>query len=296
MSKTSAKRQCQKQNIIKETLPLEITSLPERYREKLETEFKETQENKVKCLQELKDILRTEKTSHDIEFEDDFLRRYLRHSQYDTSVAVAKISNFLNLRRTHAWLFQSVQADYRVNVSSRYCCMLPYRCPDGYCVSLTKVGQWNPEELIFHDFARISFTMNLQAIRYPLSQVTGIKAIIDCKDTGLRHLKYCTLQNILLLYHVAIECVPINFVNIHVVNPSFLVSLLWRMAKPILPEFVKKLFIFHSSTEDLFNYFPASLIPQEYGGDLEDCFMLEWLTKAKEHHKICPEGGQSNIF
>ncbi|GFY53588.1 CRAL-TRIO domain-containing protein [Trichonephila inaurata madagascariensis] len=156
-------------------------------------------------------------------------------------------------------------------------------------------GQWNPEELSFHDFARIAFLMNLQAIRYPLSQVTGIKSIIDCKDTGLRHLKYCTPQNILLLYHVAIECFPANFVDVHIVNPSFLVNLLWRMGKPIVPEFVSKLFIFHSSTEELFNYFPASLIPQEYGGDLEDYYMSEWLTNAKEQHKIYPEGGQRNI-
>ncbi|GFV71232.1 hypothetical protein TNCV_2429791 [Trichonephila clavipes] len=58
MSKSSVKKQCQKRILKKETLPLVITSLPERYREKLEKEFNETQENKVKCLQELKDVLR----------------------------------------------------------------------------------------------------------------------------------------------------------------------------------------------------------------------------------------------
>ncbi|GFS57492.1 CRAL-TRIO domain-containing protein [Nephila pilipes] len=197
-----------------EILPFEVTNLPEQYRVKLEKELNETTENKAKCLQELKILLK---------------------------------------------------------------------------------GKWNPEELTFEDFARISFIMNLQLIRFPLSQITGVKTIVDCKNTGLRHLKYCTLQNIILLYNVTMECFPINYSDIHVINQSSLMNLLWKMAKPILPEFVKNMFIFHSSTEELFDYFPRSVIPNKYKGELVDYYSSNWLMKANEQQKTFPGGGQRNI-
>ncbi|GFS57489.1 CRAL-TRIO domain-containing protein [Nephila pilipes] len=278
-----------------EILPFEVTNLPEQYRVKLEKELNETTENKAKCLQELKILLKGEKTTKHIEFEDDFLQQYLRHSKYDTTIASIKVRNFTALRRKHGWLFQSIEFQFTQNLSSKYACYLPYRCPDGYCISFLQLGKWNPEELTFEDFARISFIMNLQLIRFPLSQITGVKTIVDCKNTGLRHLKYCTLQNIILLYNVTMECFPINYSDIHVINQSSLMNLLWKMAKPILPEFVKNMFIFHSSTEELFDYFPRSVIPNKYKGELVDYYSSNWLMKANEQQKTFPGGGQRNI-
>ncbi|GIY98250.1 hypothetical protein CEXT_599151 [Caerostris extrusa] len=68
------------------------------------------------------------------------------------------------------------------------------------------------------------------------------------------------------------------------------------MTKPILPDQFQKLFIFLSSTEELFNYLPRSIVPSEYGGYLEDYYMTDWLNKAHKQHQRFPKAGEPNFF
>ncbi|GIY14283.1 CRAL-TRIO domain-containing protein [Caerostris darwini] len=98
-----------------------------------------------------------------------------------------------------------------------------------------------------------------QALRNPVTQVTGFSTIDDFAGTGFRHLRYCTPFLMYLLNHIT--------------------------------------FIFiHPSPEDLLNHFPRSALPAKYGGNLTDYYMADWLKKANEQQDNFPVGGQKNIF
>ncbi|GFQ93125.1 hypothetical protein TNCT_513911, partial [Trichonephila clavata] len=42
----------------------------------------------------------------------------------------------------------------------------------------------------------------------------------------------------------------------------------------------------HSSREELLEQFPAEVVPQEYGGQLDSFDMTGWLKKAMEPEKL----------
>ncbi|PRD27479.1 UNVERIFIED_CONTAM: hypothetical protein NCL1_35236 [Trichonephila clavipes] len=42
---------------------------------------------------------------------------------------------------------------------------------------------------------------------------------------------------------------------------------------------------FHSNVEELLNYFPGSILPVEYGGDLKENIDEDWLRKANKDHE-----------
>ncbi|GIY17710.1 clavesin-1 [Caerostris extrusa] len=122
------------------------------------------------------------------------------------------------------------------------------------------------------DFTRISLFTAAQALRHPLTQMAGFRFIVDFKDTGFRQIKYCTLSNVKLIYLSGMECLPVTFKSYHVINGNFATKFLWAVMKLVLPASLRNMFNFHSSTEELFDFFPRSIIPKEYGGELENYF------------------------
>ncbi|GFT41241.1 CRAL-TRIO domain-containing protein [Nephila pilipes] len=66
--------------------------------------------------------------------------------------------------------------------------------------------------------------------------------------------------------------------------------------KPLLSEKIRNRVYFHSSTEKLLDYFPRAILPSEYGGDLRENDMKDWLRKANVDHKQHGVTGQPNYF
>ncbi|GIX72362.1 CRAL-TRIO domain-containing protein [Caerostris extrusa] len=152
------------------------------------------------------------------------------------------------------------------------------------------------QKFLLEDAKKLCFIVFQQELRNPVTQMTGIYTIDDFSGSGLRHLQYCTLQNMLLLIHIAFDVMPTNILGIHVINGNFLLSLALALAKPFLSESIRKIIHVHSSPEGLLDYFPASVLPKKYGGTLNDYYDSGWHRKANEEHDIFPPGGQKNLF
>ncbi|GFY45308.1 alpha-tocopherol transfer protein-like [Trichonephila inaurata madagascariensis] len=101
---------------------------------------------------------------------------------------------------------------------------------------------WIPEEF---PVIEVKTFQDTQPLRDPMTQVNGFKAILNCKSNPIRHLRHCTPQNLYLLYH---GC------QIHI----------------------------HRSPEELLNFFPADILPTEYGGKLEDFDLTDWLKEVMQ--------------
>ncbi|GBN53500.1 hypothetical protein AVEN_83326-1 [Araneus ventricosus] len=279
-----------------ETYPLVIRHIPESMHTKYERHFRQADENDQKYLQELKEMLQGNKLSTDIEFEDDFLKVYLVSNNYKIDKAFSKIQNFLHLRINHSYFFHNINFDFTQNPAYRFITILPLRRMDGSVSVLCEIAKWDPEEVPFEHLKQIVFMIYMQELRNPLTQACGFNVIHDFADVGLRYLKYSTPQNVYLLNHVSFEIMPAKYVGYHIINGNFITNLLVRLSRPFLPEFVRNILHIHSSVEELFEFFPHSMLPVQYGGTLTDYYMGDWLRKANEQHTNFPAGGRKNIF
>ncbi|PRD20816.1 UNVERIFIED_CONTAM: hypothetical protein NCL1_53571 [Trichonephila clavipes] len=67
---------------------------------------------------------------------------------------------------------------------------------------------------------------------------------------------------------------------------SFTGKFCLQMMKTVLPEEMKRKIHIHSSRAELLEHFPAEVVPQEYGGQLESFDMTGWLKRAMESEKL----------
>ncbi|XP_055943738.1 retinaldehyde-binding protein 1-like [Argiope bruennichi] len=280
-----------------EGYPFEMTHLPECFLEKAKKELNEVPEQRTEELRKFKEMLSTDKTFTGIDFEDDFLWLFLRHAKHDASRALPHLRNLIKLRRNYSSLFQSIEDDLFNSSPSTQCfSILPKRTPDGCAVILIELGKWDPEEFPIENFKRMFLFVFLQTLRDPVTQINGFKLIHDFKDTNMKHLRCCTPQNIYLEYHIGLHCLPGRYKEIHFINGSALLKLLYVVGNPIISKKIKQRMMFHSKPEDLLNYFPPDMLPIQWGGTLKDYHDENMLKKMNKEHGRYPTGGPKNYF
>ncbi|GIY32720.1 alpha-tocopherol transfer protein-like [Caerostris extrusa] len=221
-----------------ETLPFHMDHVPEFFMKKCELELKETPENKVKSIEELRTMLKTgDKKISRVDFHEDLLVQYLRRNKYDVKKSFKHIQNCIALRKKPGNIFGSIPDEYfSSKISTQAIAVLPKRCPDGCTIIVFKLGLWNTNELPFEDFKRMAMLTFLQILRDPMNQINGFKFIHDFSGTSIHHLKYCTPQTLHLLYHSSLHCLPGRYKEIHCLQDSFVLKTLWTVAKFIVSE------------------------------------------------------------
>ncbi|KAF8778321.1 Retinaldehyde-binding protein 1 like protein [Argiope bruennichi] len=201
----------------KDCLPLFIGYLPEFALKKCKEELNESPERKVKALQELRALLEKNEKTSGIDFHEDFLVQYLRRNKYRLRDTFQHLLNFVILNKKETNLFNSTPDHYLETASSRTILLLPKRCPEGCAVAIFQIATWNPKELPFEYFKQIGVMTFLQLLRDPMNQVNGFKFIHDFQGT-FSFLKYCTPQNLYLLYNFTINCIPGRYKEIHIIT------------------------------------------------------------------------------
>ncbi|GBO14924.1 hypothetical protein AVEN_78997-1 [Araneus ventricosus] len=194
--------------------PFEMDYLPECFREKAAKELNEVPEQRTEELRTFKEMLSTNKVFAGIDFEDDFLWLFLRHTKHNASKTLPYLRNFIQFRRNYSWLFQSVSDDlFNTSPATKCFSILPKRTPDGCAVLLIELGKWDPDEFPLEDFKKMFLSVALQILRCPVTQINGFKIIHDFKDTTVKHLKVCTPQNLYLEYHVGLVSITLVGIN-----------------------------------------------------------------------------------
>ncbi|GIX66737.1 alpha-tocopherol transfer protein-like [Caerostris extrusa] len=92
------------------------------------------------------------------------------------------------------------------------------------------------------------------------------------------------------------NCIPGRYKRAHIINESLVLKPVWAILKQFLSEKIKSRVYFHSDIADLLEFFPRSVLPAEYGGDLTDIDANEWLRRANMEHGTNSIGGQPNFY
>ncbi|GFS58508.1 alpha-tocopherol transfer protein-like, partial [Trichonephila inaurata madagascariensis] len=176
--------------------------LPDFVLQKLKEELKETPETRVKSLMELRKMLKDEQLTCGIDFEEDFLIQFLRHSKHNTGKAFNFVRNLVRLRKKYPLSLDSIPDEFFLTKeSTKTILLLPKRCPEGCTIVIYRYGLFNPKEMSVEEFQRMVMVMYMQLLRDPMTQINGFKFICDFKGTNLQILRTCTPHNLYLLYH-----------------------------------------------------------------------------------------------
>ncbi|XP_042904311.1 clavesin-2 isoform X2 [Parasteatoda tepidariorum] len=264
--------------------PFESFNVPERFLKKAEDELHETLDKRKPAMQELRELIRdnglTCRTS------DEFLLQFLRARKYNIPKSMSLLKKYVYFKAKNPNLFTGMNYDALIKlIKSKTMNFLPKRCADGCAILVVHLDNWNPSEVPIQDLCRAIALFLYHSICDPLTQINGYKVILDVKSSPWKHLRFCTPQNIYLLYNGTQECFPGRFKGIHIINMSLTFKAAWTLIHPFLSEKLKKRFIFHQNMEELTDYFPVCLLPTDFGGQLQDYDCTPWLKNAlQEEH------------
>ncbi|CAL1273849.1 unnamed protein product [Larinioides sclopetarius] len=279
----------------KEILPFEVGYLPEFFEKKAAAELNESQELKTEKMNELKKLLREDKHSKSLIFIDEFLLMFLRVRKYNAEKAFHQIKSYIVVRKKNPNMFIDLRFDSIVKtIDNEIIYMLPWRCQNGCAILVIQIENWDPDKFSVEEVKRSIVTYLLSSLRDPMTQVNGIKIIIDVKCNPIKYLKHATPNNLHLIYHAAQNICPIRYKEVHIINDSVLFRTAYAVIKHFLTEKIRRRLIFHEDSKSLLNYFPRSVLPKHYGGDLEKYDMTDWLKRSMVPEKIATIGGVTN--
>ncbi|GIY29807.1 hypothetical protein CDAR_317332 [Caerostris darwini] len=276
-----------------EIFPFEIETVPEYFQKKAEIELLGIPDRRAQGLREIKELVKNDEHTKNIDIDDEFLLQYLRVRKYDAARAFTQLKALVALKKKHPLMFTNFSYDKILkSIHDKTFTMLPWRCQDGCAIVLIQLDNWIPEEFPVDEVRRACMLYLLQSLRNTMTQINGYKVIYDLKSNPARHLKHCTPENLYLIYHSTQECVAARYKEIHLVNLSVTFKAAWFIMKHFLTDKLKKRIIFHKTPETLFNYFPKAVLPKQYGGDLQNYDMSEWVKKIMAPENLVALGGR----
>ncbi|GIY67685.1 hypothetical protein CEXT_279221 [Caerostris extrusa] len=232
-----------------------------------EVELHDTPDRRAQGLQ-MKELVKNDKHTKNIEFEDEFLLQYLRVRKYNVARAFTQLKALVALKKKHPLMFTNFSYDKTVK---------------------TTIDSWG---ISSRGVKRAAILYLLQSLREPMTQINGFKIIFDLKSNPLKHLKYCTPENIYLIYHGSQDCIAGRYKEFHAVNLSVTFKAVWFLIKPFLTDKIKKASFFTQHSRSSLEPFPKAVLPKQYGGDLENYDMSSWLKKAMAPEKLAALGGR----
>ncbi|CAL1286102.1 unnamed protein product [Larinioides sclopetarius] len=278
-------------------LPFSNSNLPDFVLKKCADELHETPERKEKGLQELIENIKGNSKTYVIEFEKDFLIHYLRVNKYNVQKSFRQIQNYIELWKKEGFLFKSFPGEYFLTKgSTRFAALLPERCPEGCPVLLFQIGKWDPNEMGFTDILQLIALIHLQLLRDPMTQINGIKTIYDFKGTSFQHLRNILSDKLYLINHIPTNCIPSRHKDVHIINETVVLKTVWKIVKPFLSQKLKNRVHFHSNPIRLRKYFPTSMLPVGYGGEIRDINSQDWIRRMNNEQEKFSVGGQPNFY
>ncbi|XP_054714920.1 alpha-tocopherol transfer protein-like isoform X2 [Uloborus diversus] len=179
-----------------EFLPFDFAIITNEIRERAALELNETNENRSKCLKELKKLIQRKKNFKG-DTRDEFLVRFLRARKFRTKDAFALLCNYYEHRVRYPDVYQNYNAKSCTDaMQANMCNFLPTRAPDGSSIWVIRVGAWDPEIFPFEECLKLGLLCQEKSLQNQVTQICGLISIVDLKGLSWSHVRHLHLQNI----------------------------------------------------------------------------------------------------
>ncbi|GBM94101.1 Alpha-tocopherol transfer protein-like [Araneus ventricosus] len=252
----------------KNYLPYNIDYMPPKIRQKARDELKETDEIVALSLEKMRELIRAEK-KFKCSTDDEFLIQFLRARKFDVKKAFALFQSMYEVKKAYGDMYDNPDLDVIKKIVAAgpgYC--FPYRDPDGCVVLVLQLSKWDPEETSISVGLTALTALFFRIIENPVTQICGVRVLVDVKGFTLRQLRCVTPRYIHLLSRALRNCFPIRFKGIHFFNESTIFQYVWSVLKIVLTEKIRKRVHFHGDNQkSLHKSIPKEILHAEYGGD-----------------------------
>uniref|UniRef100_A0A3B5LIG7 CRAL-TRIO domain-containing protein n=1 Tax=Xiphophorus couchianus TaxID=32473 RepID=A0A3B5LIG7_9TELE len=203
-------------------------------------------------------------------FSDGFLIRFLRARDFDLTLSLKLLLNYLHWRRESPEISTCLSPSSVFGLlKTSYHAVLPQRDHAGSRVLIYRIGQWNPKDWSAFQVFRVSLMTSEIISRETETQRRGLKVIFDLKGWSLGHALQINPSLARKISSVLSDSFPLKVRGIHLVNEPIFFHPVFTMIRPFLPDKIKQRVHmhgtdFHRTLSDLFS---PDVLPPEYGGE-----------------------------
>ncbi|XP_072110574.1 alpha-tocopherol transfer protein isoform X4 [Mobula birostris] len=201
--------------------------------------------------------------------EDEFLLKFLRARDFDIDLALELLSNY------HKWRAEcpEISADLRPSsiiglLKAGYHAVLRSRDSSGSRVLIYKIGHWDPKLFSVYEVFRVSLITSELIVKEVKTQQNGVKVIFDLYGWRFAHVLQINPIVAKRIAAVIVDSFPLKVRGIHMINEPVLFHPVFAIITKFLPEKIKGRIHMHGNNYEssLRRYFPAQILPPEYGG------------------------------
>ncbi len=155
--------------------------------------------------------------------------------------------------------------------------IMPQRDQYGRRVAVYRAKMWNPDKVSLAEAYCLSYMFAEMMALEPKTQIAGVSGVADAQGFSLKMLRAVTVDDCKNAASFVQECFPLWFRAVHVVNAPYVFTMAYNLIKPFLNESLKSRIMFHKSLEDLHEYVPKEILPEDFGGltgefNSDECF------------------------
>lgn len=241
-------------------------ALPFSLQQAAEDELGETPQRRKESLTLLLELLSEDKELNGRK-DAEFLQRFLRVRKYDVEAAFRTVQNYYRIRHTSGPVFREFLPSTVSLATRRLMMVLPGRDVHGRRIFLYKPGCWVVEESPYVEMHRAVLLCMEHLAKDPTTQVFGIAILSDFQ--GFTPEKVFAMNFGLIRRGIEYlqDCMPIRLKSVPTVNQGTAFDIFFTLTRPFMKKKLAERFhLYGENFEDLHKEIPASVLPEEYGG------------------------------
>lgn len=206
--------------------------------------------NPDELLDELKTVLKESGTASHLP--DDVLLRVLTARQFNVEKARILAARYVNAKKNHPELFPAT-TNHNEDILRRAGTILPQevRTVDGHRCAFTLGVNWDPDCYKLEPMVQaLIYVLEAQDLDKELHK-NGYVHFVDAANLGWKHVKTIRPHIVIASSSLIAHELPVHLKQIVVYNANWMVDVIWKICKPLLPsELVKLITIIDEKHKD----------------------------------------------
>jgi len=278
------------EKILDQSVIQSYTMNPSTLRKVAETELRENPKIRKRALRELRDWLKSQ-TDHisGCRSDNSFLLRFLRMKKFEVGDSIKVLDKYLKMRSQNPGWFNALDIrEPKLNqlISDGYCFVLPQRDARGRRVVYSRAASMDANLYTAADVMRAHLLTFEALLEEEDVQVNGVTYVFDERDVNWSHISVWTPSEVSKAFSCCERALPLRHREIHFVNLPWTMSLVFQFAKSLLTQKLRERFTTHANFDKLADHVPASILPEEAGGQVPMSVMIDqWKAVLEERRQ-----------